>query len=187
VTASSNNIDANFVGGLNEGTFSFTFTASDVTEGVLLSNQLDGSNSTVISIGASVDSNGWGPGMPNYSGVISEGHIFFDPYNGGPSLKSLAVLEASIEYSISITFSQTSASLYINGVKDTTVFGDFSTPSLNGSVAAVGDWVVEGGTIQMMAPFAGTLNEVSIYDAENAQLKGALTMTKSMDTTATTH
>lgn len=149
-------IDSDLVGGLQAGTFAFTFVANDVTQGALISNQTDGFDSTIVTLG-----------QGRYPGDVDPGHIFFRASYDHGALQSKAALEAGVEHSVAITFDGSSASIYIDGVLDIRKQGDFSIPGYLGSIAAIGNWLAGGQTI--MPAFAGTISQTYLFDVAIGQ------------------
>ena len=69
-------ISANIIGTSVPTAYRIKIVFRENDQGVIFSNQADYVNNTVLTIGASVSSQGLGPGSSNYSGVLDSGKIF---------------------------------------------------------------------------------------------------------------
>jgi len=109
------------------------------------------------------------------------GRLFYQSKNGA-SIISTATLTANQWTHIAVTFNNSQAKIYINGVLDNTVSGDFSLPNDTSVTAtSIGAWLGDGGGQY----FKGNIDEFrfwntlrtaeQIFGSKNCELQGTET------------
>lgn len=97
----------------------------------------------------------------------TDGRLQFSSWAGGPVAQSLAALWPRKWYHVAVVFGPRQAQLYLDGVLDRTVAGDFSIPQARaGATAALGSAGTGRGSF-----FAGILDEVRIWSVERNRIQ----------------
>lgn len=94
--------------------------------------------------------------------IEPSGNVYYQPRNG-ISITSIGTLTAGSWHHLAIAFDSNSANLYINGLLDNTVAGDFFIPNdLTVTATALGAWPSGGGGNY----FNGSLEEFRVWNTK---------------------
>jgi hypothetical protein len=94
-------------------------------------------------------------------GYAPNGKIYYQSKNTATPLISSATLATGQWYHLAVTFDNTQAKLYINGVLDNTVTGDFSLPDdVTVTATTIGSWLGSGGGQY----FNGRIDEFRVWN-----------------------
>jgi hypothetical protein len=94
-------------------------------------------------------------------GSAPNGKVFFQSKNGS-SIVSNGTLTTGQWYHLAVTFTNTQANLYVNGVLDNTVNADFSIPNdITVTATSIGAWLGDGGGQY----FNGKIDEFRVWNA----------------------
>jgi hypothetical protein len=138
-----------------QGTFQFFTYVSDLSNSTLISRQHNGVNTfDVLSVGYSI--NGFGAKTAGTSGKI-----YYHKNNATGNLTSSAALTLNTWNMINLSFSGTACTLYINGVQDSTVSGDYTTVNDTTTDCRFGAWDNSEGSSGYLK---GNIASISIYD-----------------------
>jgi hypothetical protein len=119
-----------------------------------MARQRNGFNSyNVLSVGSYAD--GGGTLLTGTSGIV-----YYHNKNAQTVLNSSTVLQVNTWYRLALTFTTSAVILYINGVQNATVAGDYSVPSDTSTDPRVGAWIKDGTNY----PMNGRLAQVQIYN-----------------------
>lgn len=116
-------------------------------------------------------------------GMAGAGKVQFNASNSAPTFVSNATLNTGQWYHLAMVFSSTQAQLYVNGVLDNTMAGNFSIPNdLSASSAggsAIGAWLGDGGGKYLN----GIVDEFRIWN--RALCKGEILNNKNKELSST--
>ena len=94
-------------------------------------------------------------------GSAPNGKVFYQSKNGS-SIVSNATLATGQWYHLAVTFTNTQANIYVNGVLDNTVNADFSIPNdITVTATSIGAWLGDGGGQY----FNGKIDEFRVWNA----------------------
>jgi hypothetical protein len=149
---------------LSTGTFETWLYLNSNVEGTILMKQCEyiGTHAA-LTMGYYVSANS----LPT---AAVQGKIYYRSQNSGTLLTSNTVLQTGQWYHIALTFTATSASLYINGVLDVSVTGgNFVIPnvltSANPVNTTLGTWITSSTPHQ---PLNGRLDELRIFNTDRS-------------------
>jgi Concanavalin A-like lectin/glucanases superfamily/Secretion system C-terminal sorting domain/Ig-like domain CHU_C associated len=119
------------INNLPQGTISVWVYANSLTNQTICAKQSDFENTyALFTIG----------------GYAPNGKIYYQSKNTATPLISSTTLVTGQWYHLAVTFDNTQAKLYINGVLDNTVAGDFSLPDdITVTATTIGSWLGSGG------------------------------------------
>lgn len=124
---------------------------------VITAKQRNNVNSmAVFAVGLSVNSNLQTPGV-----------LYFHAKNFTVDAASVTALDTGQWYHVGVTFTNTQAKIYVNGILDSTTNGDFSVPAYqdNSTFTTIGAWLLDGlGGGRETNFLNGRLDDVRIYD-----------------------
>lgn len=133
------------VNNLTAGTIETWVKLDSITGEVIFSKQHDGSNSyAMFSVGQTTDTAG-----SLLNGV--DGKVYFRGFNTGGTLTSTGTLQTGQWHHLAVTFTDTQAQLYVDGILDQTQAGNFQVPDdltddANTS-ARIGSWKSQSGNL----------------------------------------
>lgn len=140
--------------GYSAGTIECSVYITNLSSSFILVRQRNGFNSyNVFSVGSYAD--GGGGLVTGTSGIV-----YYHNKNAQTNLSSSTALLVNTWYRLAITFTTSAVILYINGVQDATVAGDYSVPSDTSTDPRVGAWIKDGTNY----PMNGRLAQVQIYN-----------------------
>ena len=140
--------------GYSAGTIECSIYITNLSSSFIMARQRNGVNSyNVLSVGSYAD--GGGTLLTGTSGIV-----YYHNKNAQTVLNSSTVLQVNTWYRLAITFTTSAVILYINGVQDATVAGDYSVPSDTSTDPRVGAWIKDGTNY----PMNGRLAQVQIYN-----------------------
>lgn len=146
--------NTSLLSGYSAGTIECSVYITNLSSSFIMARQRNGFNSyNVFSIGSYAD--GGGTLATGTSGII-----YYHNKNAQTVLSSSTVLQINTWYRLAITFTTSAVILYINGVQDATVAGDYSVPSDTSTDPRVGAWIKDGTNY----PMNGRLAQVQIYN-----------------------
>jgi hypothetical protein len=140
-------IPATSINNLSAGTIEAWVYLNGLDNQTICAKQSNSENSyAVLSIG--------GGSAPN-------GKVFYQSKNGS-SIVSNGTLTTGQWYHLAVTFTNTQANLYVNGVLDNTVNADFSIPNdITVTATSIGAWLGDGGGQY----FNGKIDEFRVWNA----------------------
>jgi hypothetical protein len=146
--------NTSLLSGYSAGTIECSVYITNLSSSFILARQRNGVNSyNVLSVGSYAD--GGGLLVTGTSGIV-----YYHNKNAQTVLSSSTALLLNTWYRLSITFTTSSVILYINGIQNATVAGDYSVPNDASTDPRIGAWI-QGGTNY---PMNGRLAQVQIYN-----------------------
>ena len=150
----SASFDTSLLNNYSSGTIECSVYITNLTSSFISARQRNGVNSyNVLSVGS-------------YSGTTglkttgTSGVVYYHNKNSQTVLNSSTALIANTWYRLSITFNTTSIILYINGVQNASLSGDYSVPNDASSVPTIGAWIPDS----VNNPMNGRLGDFLIYN-----------------------
>ena len=140
------NLNPATINNLQEGTISAYIYLNNLDNQTICSKQSNNENSyAIFSVGG---------------GSAANGKLYFSSKNGS-GITSTSTLTTGQWYHVAVTFSTTTASIYINGVLDQTASGNFSVPNdLTVTATSIGAWLGDGGG----QFFSGSIDEFRVWN-----------------------
>jgi hypothetical protein len=146
--------NTSLLSGYSAGTIECSVYITNLSSSFILARQRNGVNTfSVLSIGNYTDAGG-------QLATGTAGIVYYHNKNAQTVLSSSTALQVNTWYRLAITFTTSSVILYINGVQDATVSGDYSVPSDTSTDPRVGAWIKDGTNY----PMNGRLAQVQIYN-----------------------
>jgi len=146
--------NTSLLSGYSAGTIECSVYISNLSSSFILARQRNGVNTfSVLSVGNYTDAGG-------QLATGTAGIVYYHNKNAQTVLSSSTALQVNTWYRLAITFTTSSVILYINGVQDATVLGDYSVPSDTSTDPRVGAWIKDGTNY----PMNGRLAQVQIYN-----------------------
>jgi hypothetical protein len=146
--------NTSLLSGYSAGTIECSVYITNLSSSFILARQRNGVNSyNVLSVGSYAD--GGGLLVTGTSGIV-----YYHNKNAQTVLSSSTALLLNTWYRLSITFTTSSVILYINGIQNATVAGDYSVPNDASTDPRIGAWI-QGGTNY---PMNGRLAQVQFYN-----------------------
>ena len=150
----SGTLSTSILNNYSSGTIECSVFITNLTSSFILARQRNGFNSySVFSIGSYAD--GGGALVTGTSGIV-----YYHNKNAQTVLSSSTALLANTWYRLSITFTTSSVILYINGVQNATVAGDYSVPNDASTDPRIGAWIKDGANY----PMNGRLAQFQVYN-----------------------
>jgi len=150
----SGTLSTSILNNYSSGTIECSVFITNLTSSFILARQRNGFNSySVFSIGSYAD--GGGTLVTGTSGIV-----YYHNKNAQTLLSSSTALLANTWYRLSITFTTSSVILYINGVQNATVAGDYSVPNDASTDPRIGAWIKDG----VNYPMNGRLAQFQVYN-----------------------
>jgi hypothetical protein len=147
-------LNTNLLSNYSSGTIECSVYITNLASSFILARQRNGVNSyNVLSVGSYAD--GGGLLVTGTSGIV-----YYHNKNAQTVLSSSSALLVNTWYRLSITFTTSSVILYINGIQNATVAGDYSVPNDASTDPRIGAWI-QGGTNY---PMNGRLAHFTIYN-----------------------
>ena len=147
-------LDTSLLNNYSSGTIECSVYITNLASSFILARQRNGFNSySVLSVGSYAD--GGGGFAAGTSGIV-----YYHNKNGQTVLGSSTALLVNTWYRLSITFTTSSVILYINGIQNATVAGDYSVPNDASTDPRIGAWIKDGTNY----PMNGRLAHFTIYN-----------------------
>jgi hypothetical protein len=147
-------LDTSLLNNYSSGTIECSVYITNLASSFILARQRNGVNSyNVLSVGSYAD--GGGLLVTGTSGIV-----YYHNKNAQTVLSSSSALLVNTWYRLSITFTTSSVILYINGIQNATVAGDYSVPNDASTDPRIGAWI-QGGTNY---PMNGRMANFQIYN-----------------------
>jgi hypothetical protein len=138
----------------SSGTIECSVYITNTSSSFIFARQRNGVNTfSVLSVGSYTDSGG-------QLSAGSAGTVYYHNKNAQTVLNSSTALLANTWYRLSITFTTSSVILYINGIQNATVAGDYSVPNDASTDPRIGAWIKDGTNY----PMNGRLAHFTIYN-----------------------
>jgi hypothetical protein len=146
--------NTSLLSGYSAGTIECSVYITNLSSSFILARQRNGVNTfSVLSVGNYTDAGG-------QLATGTAGIVYYHNKNAQTVLSSSTALQVNTWYRLAITFTTSSVILYINGVQDATVSGDYSVPSDTSTDPRVGAWIKDGTNY----PMNGRLAQVQFYN-----------------------
>ena len=146
--------NTSLLSGYSAGTIECSVYITNLSSSFIMARQRNGVNTfSVLSVGSYTDSGG-------QLAVGTSGIVYYHNKNAQTVLSSSTVLQVNTWYRLAITFTTSAVILYINGVQDATVAGDYSVPGDTSTDPRVGAWIKDGTNY----PMNGRLAQVQFYN-----------------------
>ena len=150
----SGTLSTSVLNNYSSGTIECSVYITNLTSSFILARQRNGFNSyNVFSVGSYAD--GGGTLVTGTSGIV-----YYHNKNAQTVLSSSTALLANIWYRLTITFTTSAVILYINGVQNATVAGDYSVPNEPSTDPRIGAWIKDGTNY----PMNGRLAHFTVYN-----------------------
>ena len=134
----SGTLDTSLLNNYTSGTIECSVYITNLASSFILARQRNGFNSyNVFSVGSYAD--GGGGFVTGTSGIV-----YYHNKNAQTVLSSSTALLVNTWYRLSITFTASSVILYINGIQNATVAGDYSVPNDASTDPRIGAWMKDG-------------------------------------------
>jgi hypothetical protein len=147
-------LNTNLLSNYSSGTIECSVYITNLASSFILARQRNGFNSySVLSVGSYAD--GGGGFAAGTSGIV-----YYHNKNAQTVLSSSSALLVNTWYRLSITFTTSSVILYINGIQNATVAGDYSVPNDASTDPRIGAWIKDGTNY----PMNGRLAHFTIYN-----------------------
>jgi hypothetical protein len=147
-------LNTSLLSNYSSGTIECSVYITNLASSFILARQRNGFNSySVLSVGSYAD--GGGGFAAGTSGIV-----YYHNKNGQTVLGSSTALLVNTWYRLSITFTTSSVILYINGIQNATVAGDYSVPNDASTDPRIGAWIKDGTNY----PMNGRLAHFTIYN-----------------------
>ncbi len=147
-------LNTNLLSNYSSGTIECSVYITNLSTSFILARQRNGVNTySVLSVGSYADSGG-----QFVSGVA--GTVYYHNKNAQTVLSSTVGLSQNTWHRLSVTFTTSSVILYINGVQNAVVNGDYSVPNDLSTDPRIGAWIKDGTNYQMN----GRLAYFTIYN-----------------------
>lgn len=150
----SGTLDTSLLNNYTSGTIECSVYITNLASSFILARQRNGFNSyNVFSVGSYAD--GGGGFATGTSGIV-----YYHNKNSQTVLSSSTALLVNTWYRLSITFTTSSVILYINGIQNATVAGDYSVPNDASTDPRIGAWIKDGTNY----PMNGRLAHFTIHN-----------------------
>lgn len=150
----SGTLSTSILNNYSSGTIECSVFITNLTSSFILARQRNGFNSyNIFSVGSYAD--GGGTLVTGTSGIV-----YYHNKNAQTVLSSSTALLANTWYRLSITFTTSAVILYINGVQNATVAGDYSVPNESSTDPRIGAWIKDGTNY----PMNGRLAHFTVYN-----------------------
>ena len=147
-------LNTNLLSNYSSGTIECSVYITNLASSFILARQRNGVNTfSVLSVGSYADAGG-----QFLAGLA--GTIYYHNKNAQTVLSSSTALLVNTWYRLSITFTTSSVILYINGIQNATVAGDYSVPNDASTDPRIGAWIKDGTNY----PMNGRLAHFQIYN-----------------------
>ena len=147
-------LNTNLLSNYSSGTIECSVYITNLASSFILARQRNGVNTfSVLSVGSYCDAGG-----QFLAGLA--GTIYYHNKNAQTVLSSSTALLVNTWYRLSITFTTSSVILYINGIQNATVAGDYSVPNDASTDPRIGAWIKDGTNY----PMNGRLAHFAIYN-----------------------
>jgi hypothetical protein len=147
-------LNTNLLSNYSSGTIECSVYITNLASSFILARQRNGVNTfSVLSVGSYCDAGG-----QFLAGLA--GTIYYHNKNAQTVLSSSTALLVNTWYRLSITFTTSSVILYINGIQNATVAGDYSVPNDASTDPRIGAWIKDGTNY----PMNGRLAHFTIYN-----------------------
>ena len=150
----SGTLNTSLLNNYSSGTIECSVYITNLASSFILARQRNGFNSyNVFSVGSYAD--GGGGFVTGTSGIV-----YYHNKNAQTVLSSSTALLVNTWYRLSITFTTSSVILYINGIQNATVAGDYSVPNDASTDPRIGAWIKDGTNY----PMNGRLAHFTIHN-----------------------
>jgi hypothetical protein len=150
----SGTLNTSLLNNYSSGTIECSVYITNLASSFILARQRNGVNSyNVLSVGSYSGSTGLL--VTGTSGIV-----YYHNKNAQTVLNSSTALSVNTWYRLSITFTTSSVILYINGIQNATVAGDYSVPNDVTTDPRIGAWIADGTNY----PMNGRLAHFTIYN-----------------------
>ena len=147
-------LNTNLLSNYSSGTIECSVYITNLSSSFILARQRNGVNTySVLSIGSYTDAGG-------QLATGTSGIVYYHNKNAQTVLSSSTALSVNTWYRLSITFTASSVILYINGIQNATVAGDYSVPNDTSTDPRIGAWIKDGTNY----PMNGRLAHFTIYN-----------------------
>ena len=150
----SGTLTSSVLNNYSSGTIECSVFITNLSSSFIFARQRNGFNSyNVFSIGSYADGGGTlSSGTP--------GIIYYHNKNFQTVLSSSTALSANTWYRLAVTFNTSGVTLYINGIQNATLSGDYSVPNDLTVDPRIGAWIKDGTNY----PMNGRLNHFQVYN-----------------------
>jgi hypothetical protein len=138
----------------SSGTIECTIYLTSLASSYIFARQRNGVNSyNVLSVGSYC-------GITGLATTGTSGKIYYHNKNSQTNLDSTSNILANTWYRIAVTFNNSASTLYINGVQDATIAGDYSVPNDASVDPRIGAWIADS----VNRPMNGRLAHFQIFN-----------------------
>jgi hypothetical protein len=150
----SGTLSTSVLNNYSSGTIECSVFITNLSSSFIFARQRNGVNSyNVLSVGSYSGS----------TGVFTSGTsgiVYYHNKNSQTILNSSTVLSANTWYRLAVTFNTSGVTLYINGVQNATLSGDYSVPNDLTVDPRIGAWIADS----VNRPMNGRLNHFQVYN-----------------------
>ncbi len=150
----SGTFSTNLLSNYSSGTIECSVYISNTSTSFISARQRNGVNTfSVLSVGSYADAGG-------QMATGTSGVVYYHNKNAQTVLASSTSLSANTWYSLAVTFNTLGAIIYINGIQNASVSGDYSVPNDTSTDPRIGAWIKDGTNF----PMNGRLGQFKIYN-----------------------